>query len=129
MRISDWSSDVCSSDLFEAAGAPAGDLLTPEDYAACRVTPVPVNDPDKGLPNLEGLGQALKDYAAALFVLTDAEDEAALEQAFGPLHASPPSLLATVNGHMAARREPPLPSTGAPALGNAVGRQSVCPSG
>src|SRR3546814_6801292 len=62
-------------EAFEAAGAPAGDLLTPEDYAACRVTPVPVNDPDKGLPNLEGLGQALKDYAAALFVLTDRSEE------------------------------------------------------
>ncbi|HEY9539554.1 MAG TPA: hypothetical protein VIS03_18315 [Kiloniellaceae bacterium] len=100
-------------EAFEAAGAPAGDLLTPEDYAACRVTPVPVNDPDKGLPNLEGLGQALKDYAAALFVLTDAEDEAALEQAFGQLNASATSLLATVNEELAARSEPPLESAGA----------------
>src|SRR3546814_20969611 len=113
MRISDWSSDVCSSDLFEAAGAPAGDLLTPEDYAACRVTPVPVNDPDKGLPNLEGLGQALKDYAAALFVLTDAEDEAALDQALGHLNASATSLLATVKEEVAARGDTPRRSPGA----------------
>src|SRR3546814_16529933 len=62
LRISDWSSDVCSSDLF---------------------------------------------------VLTDAEDEASLEQAFGQLNASATSLLATVNEELAARSEPPLESAGA----------------
>src|SRR3546814_1995594 len=28
MRISDWSSDVCSSDLLESAGVPAGPINT-----------------------------------------------------------------------------------------------------
>src|SRR3546814_7400827 len=106
--------EIRYEEAFAQAGAPAGDLLTPQDYAACQVVPVPDSDPDRGLPNLEGLGQALKDYVAALLALTDAEDEAALEQAFGQLNASATSLPTTVNEELAERSRPRLEAVGAP---------------
>src|SRR3546814_931792 len=105
--------EIRYEEAFAQAGAPAGDLLTPQDYAACQVVPVPDSDPDRGLPNLEGLGQALKDYVAALLALTNAEDEAALEQAFGQLNASATSLLTTVNEELAERSRPRLEAVGA----------------
>src|SRR3546814_3627778 len=52
--------EIRYEEAFAQAGAPAGDLLTPQDYAACQVVPVPDSDPDRGLPNLEGLVQTLK---------------------------------------------------------------------
>src|SRR3546814_12201868 len=96
--------EIRYEEAFAQAGAPAGDLLTPQDYAACQVVPVPDSDPDRGLPTLEGLGQALKDYVAALLALPDAEDEAALEPAFGPLNAGATSLPTTVNEGLEARQ-------------------------
>src|SRR3546814_16532022 len=47
MRISDWSSDVCSSDLLPAAGAPA---QTPVPEMAPRMAPQPAPSvPDQAL--------------------------------------------------------------------------------
>src|SRR3546814_8616804 len=59
------------------------------------------------------MGQALKDDGAALPALTDAEDEAALEQAVGQLNASATSLLTTVNEELAERSRPRLEAVGA----------------
>src|SRR3546814_8754064 len=41
--------EIRYEEAFAQAGAPAGDLLTPQDYAACQVVPVPDSDPDRGL--------------------------------------------------------------------------------
>ena len=88
---------------FAKSGASAGDFLTADEYAACRVTPAPENDPDKGLPNLTALGMALKSYAAGLVALTNAEDEAAVQSAFGQLNTSAKSLLTSVNKELPAK--------------------------
>ena len=100
-------------DAFAETGAPAGDLLTAEDYAGCHVTPVPRVNPAKGLPNIESLGLALEDYAAALAALTNADDEEALEQAFGQFNASATSLLTTVNEELAKKSRPQVEAVGA----------------
>lgn len=98
---------------FAATGAPAGDLLTAEDYAGCHVTPVPRVDPDAGLPNIEGLGLALQAYVGALEAVTRVDDEAALEQSFGELNASATALLATVNEELAKKNRPQVEAVGA----------------
>jgi hypothetical protein len=97
---------------FTESGAPAGELLSAADYAACTVTPVPRTDPNKGLPNLQALGGALNAYVAGLEAVTNAGDEAALQDAFGALNTSAKSLLATVNEELAKRSEPALEAFG-----------------
>src|SRR3546814_8805889 len=47
MRISDWSSDVCSSDLVEPAGVPG---LRRADLGAGRVRAGADPEPDEGSP-------------------------------------------------------------------------------
>src|SRR3546814_12365950 len=50
MRISDWSSDVCSSDLCANVVAPMrhGIQVRPDDHALCRA--VPALQTDIGIP-------------------------------------------------------------------------------
>ena len=98
---------------FAKSGASAGDLLTVENYAACHVTPVPRTDPDEGLPNLTALGVALKSYAAGLAALTNSEDEAAVQSAFGQLNTSAKSLLTSVNEELSEKNEATLDAVGA----------------
>ena len=98
---------------FAEKGAVAGDLLTAGDYAACQVTPVPKIDPDKGLPNLTALGEALKSYTAGLAAITSAQDEPALQSAFGELNTSANALLTSLNKELAAKDEAALDAVGA----------------
>src|SRR3546814_17930284 len=49
MRISDWSSDVCSSDLGDSGGGPQPTALK----LYCRGAPLPLSDV---LPTLENFG-------------------------------------------------------------------------
>jgi hypothetical protein len=98
---------------FADIGASVGDLLTVEDYAACHVTPVPRTDPDEGLPNLTALGAALKSYAASLVAVTNSEDEAALQSAFGQLNTSAMSLLTSVNKELPEKDKAKFDAVGA----------------
>lgn len=105
--------DQTYGDRFAESGASASDVLTAQDYAACHVTPVPRTDPDKGLPNLTALGVALKSYAAGLAALTNSEDEAALQSAFGQLNTSAKSLLTSANEKLSEKGEATFDAIGA----------------
>lgn len=100
-------------EAFAEARAPDKSLLTAADFAACRVTPVPRTDPGKGLPNLTALGKVLTSYAAGLAAITNAKDEAALQDAVGQINGSALTLLAAVNHELTRKEEPILDAVGA----------------
>lgn len=113
------ASDACETlrskyeRAFAQGGAPEGDLLSAEDYAACSVTPLPKPDPERGLPKLEALGEALKAYVAGLQAIANAGDEDALGKAFGQFNTSAQSLVSTVNAELVKNNKATFDAIGA----------------
>src|SRR3546814_12925620 len=62
MRISDWSSDVCSSDLSVHAGREAEGL----DYARALIDAFADAGVERIVANSAGCGSTMKDYADLL---------------------------------------------------------------
>src|SRR3546814_17043719 len=85
MRISDWSSDVCSSDLCDAVtdrpqGKPGQSLLQPESHGRGQ-GPVDDRDPARGAAKEERAAERAMDrYLEPLDVLSGTDHEIRSEE-------------------------------------------------
>src|SRR3546814_12618771 len=71
MRISDWSSDVCSSDLLEAGDLAVldwpGDSVRPRTWQECRDLACYIGGPNPALRDDQSYSQAHYDQVCALY--------------------------------------------------------------